>query len=483
MEKERFQKETNLNVVKKVKYLGINMTAKNLNLFKDNYEKCWSEIKKDLEIWSKLKLSLLGRIAAIKMNVLPKMLFLFQTLQIVDRMDCFKGWQRDISKFVWQGKKPRIKFKILTDAKERGGFALPDMKLYYESEAFCWLKDWLLLENTDTLDLEGLSQAGEEGSVLPPPAATSSLPYCSPRTRRAKTGLRSSLNGGSGSAPPTTPRVADQRNGTLLPPFSVNCQQNCKALGCGTRTAIFSRTELPELQPRDSACIFAGGRPSPLAALAMVQSKRRAGGRPMQIRRRRRHNARGSEGVRVRTEWPLISCWRNKRASGSRAGLQRRDRFSSARSLQALRAAGSEGKREKRRKRGGGKEKKKLGVLGQAMKFQYKEDHPFEYRKKEGEKIRKKYPDRVPVIVEKAPKARVPDLDKRKYLVPSDLTVGQFYFLIRKRIHLRPEDALFFFVNNTIPPTSATMGQLYEDNHEEDYFLYVAYSDESVYGK
>uniref|UniRef100_A0A7N5K683 GABA type A receptor associated protein like 1 n=1 Tax=Ailuropoda melanoleuca TaxID=9646 RepID=A0A7N5K683_AILME len=96
------------------------------------------------------------------------------------------------------------------------------------------------------------------------------------------------------------------------------------------------------------------------------------------------------------------------------------------------------------------------------MKFQYKEDHPFEYRKKEGEKIRKKYPDRVPVIVEKAPKARVPDLDKRKYLVPSDLTVGQFYFLIRKRIHLRPEDALFFFVNNTIPPTSATMGQLYE---------------------
>ena len=40
--------------------------------------------------------------------------------------------------------------------------------------------------------------------------------------------------------------------------------------------------------------------------------------------------------------------------------------------------------------------------------------------------------------------------------------VGQFYFLIRKRIHLRPEDAVFFFVNNTIPPTSATMGQLYE---------------------
>jgi hypothetical protein len=28
------------------------------------------------------------------------------------------------------------------------------------------------------------------------------------------------------------------------------------------------------------------------------------------------------------------------------------------------------------------------------------------------------------------------------------IKVGQFYFLIRKRIQLRPEDALFFFVNN-----------------------------------
>ena len=61
-------------------------------------------------------------------------------------------------------------------------------------------------------------------------------------------------------------------------------------------------------------------------------------------------------------------------------------------------------------------------------------------------------------------------------------SVGQFYFLIRKRIHLRAEDALFFFVNNVIPPTSATMGQLYQEHHEEDFFLYIAYSDESVYG-
>ncbi|WKX94882.1 hypothetical protein Q1695_011836 [Nippostrongylus brasiliensis] len=115
------------------------------------------------------------------------------------------------------------------------------------------------------------------------------------------------------------------------------------------------------------------------------------------------------------------------------------------------------------------------------MKWAYKEENNFEKRRAEGDKIRRKYPDRIPVIVERAPKSRLRDLDKKKYLKKVSIS-GQFYFLIRKRIHLRPEDALFFFVNNVIPQTMTTMGQLYQDHHEEDLFLYIAYSDESVYG-
>ncbi|KAF6774157.1 hypothetical protein AHF37_07169 [Paragonimus kellicotti] len=57
----------------------------------------------------------------------------------------------------------------------------------------------------------------------------------------------------------------------------------------------------------------------------------------------------------------------------------------------------------------------------------------------------------------------------RKVSSCSHLTVGQFYFLIRKRISLKPEEALFFFVENTIPPTSATMGALYEIPVDHDY--------------
>lgn len=40
-----------------------------------------------------------------------------------------------------------------------------------------------------------------------------------------------------------------------------------------------------------------------------------------------------------------------------------------------------------------------------------------------------------------------------RYLVPADLTVGQFVYVIRKRIKLSAEKAIFIFVDNVLPPT------------------------------
>ena len=67
------------------------------------------------------------------------------------------------------------------------------------------------------------------------------------------------------------------------------------------------------------------------------------------------------------------------------------------------------------------------------------------------------------MIVEKAAGSDIPDIDKKKYLVPTDLTVGQFVHVIRKRIKLTPEKAIFIFVNNVLPPTAALMSTIYEE--------------------
>ncbi|XP_075851920.1 gamma-aminobutyric acid receptor-associated protein-like 2 isoform X1 [Microcebus murinus] len=85
------------------------------------------------------------------------------------------------------------------------------------------------------------------------------------------------------------------------------------------------------------------------------------------------------------------------------------------------------------------------------MKWMFKEDHSLEHRCVESSKIRAKYPDRVPVIVEKVSGSQIVDIDKRKYLVPSDITVAQFMWIIRKRIQLPSEKAIFLFVDKTVP--------------------------------
>ncbi|CAH9119344.1 unnamed protein product [Cuscuta europaea] len=115
-------------------------------------------------------------------------------------------------------------------------------------------------------------------------------------------------------------------------------------------------------------------------------------------------------------------------------------------------------------------------------KSSFQLDHPLERRQAESSRIREKYPDRIPVIVEKAERSDIPDIDKKKYLVPADLTVGQFVYVVRKRIKLGAEKAIFVFVKNTLPPTAAMMSGIYEENKDEDGFLYMTYSGENTFG-
>jgi len=113
---------------------------------------------------------------------------------------------------------------------------------------------------------------------------------------------------------------------------------------------------------------------------------------------------------------------------------------------------------------------------------EFKKMYNFEQRSTESERIRIKYPDKIPVIVEKSKNSEIMDIDKRKYLVPSELTVGQFVYVIRKRIKIAPEEAIFLFINDTLPPSSSLISQVYKENKDQDGFLYVVYSGESTFG-
>nr|BAF73404.1 autophagy-related protein 8 [Fagopyrum esculentum] len=112
----------------------------------------------------------------------------------------------------------------------------------------------------------------------------------------------------------------------------------------------------------------------------------------------------------------------------------------------------------------------------------FKDEYTFEERVKESSEIIAKFPDRVPLIAERYSKTELPELEKRKFLVPRDMSVGQFIHILSGRLHLPPGKALFIFVNNTLPQTTSLMNSLYESFKDEDGFLYMFYSSEKTFG-
>lgn len=112
----------------------------------------------------------------------------------------------------------------------------------------------------------------------------------------------------------------------------------------------------------------------------------------------------------------------------------------------------------------------------------FKAENSLVKRQEDSLRIRRKFPDRVPVILECREGSNVPPIDKYKYLVPNDLTVGQFAYVIRRRAKVSPEQAMFLFVANILPVSSMDMGTLDFDHRDEDGFLYITYSGENTFG-
>ena len=79
----------------------------------------------------------------------------------------------------------------------------------------------------------------------------------------------------------------------------------------------------------------------------------------------------------------------------------------------------------------------------------YKNKKSFDERLDETTKILEKYPDRIPCIIEKSEidKSILPNIDKSKFLIPNDLTMSQLIYIIRKRIKIEAEQAIFIFCN------------------------------------
>merc|ERR1711933_565469 len=99
---------------------------------------------------------------------------------------------------------------------------------------------------------------------------------------------------------------------------------------------------------------------------------------------------------------------------------------------------------------------------------------PFEKRSAEARRILAKYPDRIPVICEKAARSNLPDIEKKKFLVPGTMLCGEFKYIVHKHLNQSsgapaPSDqTIYLFVGSTAPKTGALLSEIFDQHKSND---------------
>jgi GABA(A) receptor-associated protein len=114
----------------------------------------------------------------------------------------------------------------------------------------------------------------------------------------------------------------------------------------------------------------------------------------------------------------------------------------------------------------------------------FKQNLAFKNRFKESSRLLGKYPERVPIIIERSENSiHLTLIDKNKYLVPKDITMSQLLWVIRKRMNIGKYQAIFLLSESgTLFASKELISSVYENNKDLDGFLYLKYANENTFG-
>ncbi len=109
-------------------YLGIKIMP---NIVPTNYDPLLKGVMESLDKWSTMPISLVGRINIIKMSILPKFLYLFQSIPLPLPNTFLSTLKKAFTRFIWNNKQPWLRLSLLYLPYDRGGLQVPNIKLYY----------------------------------------------------------------------------------------------------------------------------------------------------------------------------------------------------------------------------------------------------------------------------------------------------------------------------------------------------------------
>lgn len=125
-------------------YLGIKIGKTPSSLYNLNFTPVISRIINELETWMDLPISLFGRCQLFKMVSFARLLYPLQTIPLLLRHKEVQSLQRTLSKFLWQGRRPRISVHKLFLPRSEGGANLPNIRVYNLSCLLRICLDWIL---------------------------------------------------------------------------------------------------------------------------------------------------------------------------------------------------------------------------------------------------------------------------------------------------------------------------------------------------